>query len=555
MPAIARQLFGAATGGVSLVADVVGVPGLGAATELLSGINDQCEKVASHKREAKRMARKASSLITVLESHVSDMEQSQLRDYAHDVLHTLHKVNSRMKTVASYKRMFAWMTDSRVSEGIRQCEADIDVALETFNMGSNFVLDRSQTEIKEMVASGQAEIRTLLINFLRNPANVERIAEMERQGEGVALPIMNAGQHQLSLVAQELAAEKEAAMPDTSDSEDEEDIPPEIPYPKAYLETQRGLAQLHSLTGILPTVRVLDGMVQKEDSLPVAGGMFSDVFLGWWLGDKKVALKALRNIRSHKIHEKPEVAKKIEKRFEAQVNLWSRLEHKNILKFLGILTEKNFVHMVSPWQENGNILLYTKNNPDADRLRLVRGAANGLAYLHSEKIMHGNLKCTNILVSIEGEACISDFGMSRIIEDVTEQTVSAILTSTGSARWLAPELIMTETAPFTLACDTYSFAMTILECLTNQSPFASLKRDAQVIHRLMTDRLPPERPQTEDSVKWISDELWVLMIECWSYQPEDRPLMQDVAKRLEEMDGETKVEVVDDAMDVDETES
>lgn len=144
--------------------------------------------------------------------------------------------------------------------------------------------------------------------------------------------------------------------------------------------------------------------------------------------------------------------------------------------------------------------------------------------------------------------------MSKVVEDVTEQSASAILTNNGSARWLAPELIVTENAPFTLACDTYSFAMTMLECFTTEIPFSNLKRDAQVIHRLIMESLNPERPQSEDGKKWVTDDVWTLMIQCWTFTPIERPPMQEVAARLFELEGESRTEIVDDAMEVDDPE-
>lgn len=114
---------------------------------------------------------------------------------------------------------------------------------------------------------------------------------------------------------------------------------------------------------------------------------------------------------------------------------------------------------------------------------------------------------------------------------------------------------MTENAPFSLACDTYSFAMTLLECFTLEIPFANLKRDAQVIHKLITERVSPPRPQNADAKRWISDDVWELMKGCWNFTPSHRPPMQNVANRLFELEGESRTETVEDAMDVDDVQT
>lgn len=105
------------------------------------------------------------------------------------------------------------VNDPRINEGIKQCEADLDVALESFNVciqfavrlalyfakhdlqiGANVLIDRSQNEIKHMIEARMEELRTVLFSVLRNPTNIARIAEMERAGDHVALPLMDAGQ-------------------------------------------------------------------------------------------------------------------------------------------------------------------------------------------------------------------------------------------------------------------------------------------------------------------------------------------------------------------------
>lgn len=57
----------------------------------------------------------------------------------------------------------------------------------------------------------------------------------------------------------------------------------------AYQQTQRGMAQLYAMTGVPPTVRILNGEVTRPDELPYVGGVFSDIWIGYWLGDQKVS--------------------------------------------------------------------------------------------------------------------------------------------------------------------------------------------------------------------------------------------------------------------------
>jgi len=69
--------------------------------------------------------------------------------------------------------------------------------------------------------------------------------------------------------------------------------PPQPHDSQRYLEYQRGLINLHRETGILPTIKVLNGEVIKVSDLAVAGGTYSDIWIGRWLGEEKVNISAI----------------------------------------------------------------------------------------------------------------------------------------------------------------------------------------------------------------------------------------------------------------------
>jgi len=128
--------------------------------------------------------------------------------------------------------------------------------------------------------------------------------------------------------------------------------------------------------------------------------------------------------------------------------------------------------------------------------------------------------------------------MSKIIEEVTEKAASATLTAAGSARWLAPELIEGTISSPTMAADTYSYAMAILELLTMKHPYAHRKRDASVIHDIVILKRTPPRPQDPSAKKWLTDGLWMLMQECWCSLASNRPAMNQVAAQMKLMECE-----------------
>ena len=75
----------------------------------------------------------------------------------------------------------------------------------------------------------------------------------------------------------------------------------------------------------------------------------------------------------------------------------------------------------------------------------------------------------------------------------------------------------------TKSSDAYSFALLILESITEKRPFYQLSRDAAVIHARIAKKQCPPRPKTH-----VSDDLWSLMERCWSVEPDKRPTMENI---------------------------
>ncbi|KAG8724938.1 hypothetical protein FRC09_011829 [Ceratobasidium sp. 395] len=124
-----------------------------------------------------------------------------------------------------------------------------------------------------------------------------------------------------------------------------------------------------------------------------------------------------------------------------EVYAWSKCHHRNVACLLGLTELNGQIAMLSAWMENGDLRTYVNKNPQADRVELCTQMADGLAYLHEMKCIHGDLKGPNVLVSKEGTAIITDFG-STIFEETslkfTESTKNQHFTT---LRWAAAEIL------------------------------------------------------------------------------------------------------------------
>ncbi|KDQ18665.1 hypothetical protein BOTBODRAFT_103908, partial [Botryobasidium botryosum FD-172 SS1] len=224
-----------------------------------------------------------------------------------------------------------------------------------------------------------------------------------------------------------------------------------------------------------------------------------------------------------------------------EASIWRRLHHPNITPFLGLAPIDGLPHLMSPLMQNGAADDFVRKNPNVDRVRLLVQIAQGLEYMHTQNppIIHGDLKANNILVSEDGSACISDFGLSRVFEGTGSAVTLAASSSSAPApitmayhanfRWGAPEVLLLG-MPRTPASDIFSLGRLMVELLTGEIPFPGLADQAIILH-LDTGRY--ERPANSDAMACgLDDEMWALILKCWNRDPPKRPTAAQVVERL-----------------------
>ncbi len=119
---------------------------------------------------------------------------------------------------------------------------------------------------------------------------------------------------------------------------------------------------------------------------------------------------------------------------------------------------------------------------------ILSQVGQALQYIHEQKVIHCDLKPENILFNIPGEALLADFGIAKIVADVSMEWGEKIGRGTGTPAYMAPEQIKGRPTP---KSDQYAFACIIYELLTGRTPFKGSPYHVQQQH--LTE--PPADPR------------------------------------------------------------
>jgi serine/threonine protein kinase len=206
-----------------------------------------------------------------------------------------------------------------------------------------------------------------------------------------------------------------------------------------------------------------------------------------------------------------------------EVEVLQRLSHPGIVKYEGMSRDDQFLNIVLEFVENGSLgqtlKAFGKFN---ERLvaSYVAKILEGLHYLHSQGVVHCDLKAANILSTKNGNIKLSDFGVSlnmRAVENFAERASigRTVLKNeiAGTPNWMAPEVIKLSGA--SPASDIWSLGCTIIELITGKPPYSDVPNSMTVLFRIVEDPMPP-MPET-------SPELQDFLKLCFVKEPALRP--------------------------------
>ncbi|XP_029539767.1 ephrin type-A receptor 2-like isoform X3 [Oncorhynchus nerka] len=262
-------------------------------------------------------------------------------------------------------------------------------------------------------------------------------------------------------------------------------------------------------------------LVTKQKA--IGAGEFGEVYRGVMKapgrGEVAVAIKTL----------KPGYTEKQKQDFLSEASIMGQFSHQNIIRLEGVITKFKHAMIVTEYMENGALDNYLKDHDGEissyQLVGMLRGIAAGMKYLSDMSYVHRDLAARNVLVNSNLECKVSDFGLSRVLEDDPEGTYT---TSGGKIpiRWTAPEAIAYR--KFTSASDVWSFGIVMWEVMAfGERPYWDMSNHEvmKAINEAFRLPAPMDCPST----------VYQLMLQCWLQDRSKRPRFPDIVNILDKL--------------------
>uniref|UniRef100_A0A673Y4H5 receptor protein-tyrosine kinase n=1 Tax=Salmo trutta TaxID=8032 RepID=A0A673Y4H5_SALTR len=212
--------------------------------------------------------------------------------------------------------------------------------------------------------------------------------------------------------------------------------------------------------------------------------------------------------------------------FLSEASIMGQFDHPNIIRLEGVVTRCKPVMIITEYMENGSLNTFLRKHDGQftviQLVGMLRGIVSGMKYLSDMSYVHRDLAARNILVNSNLVCKVSDFGLSRVLEDESE----AAYTTQIPIRWTAPEAIAYR--KFTPASDTWSYGVVMWEVMSyGERPYWDMSNQDVIKAIDEGYRLPPPM----DCPVCLHQ----LMLDCWQRDRIHRPSFTQILNILDKL--------------------
>ncbi|XP_078157094.1 cysteine-rich receptor-like protein kinase 6 isoform X2 [Carex rostrata] len=299
----------------------------------------------------------------------------------------------------------------------------------------------------------------------------------------------------------------------------------------SYGFNSNGMEGADSLLLDLSTLRT--ATMNFNESNKLGEGGFGSVYKGTLPNGQYIAIKRLSQSSAQGLGE-----------LKNELVLAAKLVHKNLVRIVGVCIEEQEKLLVYEFIPNGSLdkFLFSPEKREElnwrARLRIINGLARGLLYLHEDsqiKVIHRDLKASNVLLDVDMTPKIADFGLARLFS--VDQTVDITKRVMGTLGYMAPEYAMH--GLFSIKSDVFSFGILILEIITGKRNSALLDSDEaeDLLSSAWEHWTAGTVPRMIDAILWdcptneIVRYVHIALL-CVQDNPTDRPKMSEVVIML-----------------------
>lgn len=206
-------------------------------------------------------------------------------------------------------------------------------------------------------------------------------------------------------------------------------------------------------------------------------------------------------------------------RFLRERSILVELRHPNIVAVRDLVAEGEQLAIVMEYVDGGSLRAALASGPLAPRraVQITAAVLGGLAFAHQRQVLHRDVKPDNVLLTVDWQVKLSDFGIASLLEDRQSSTTGLV----GTPEYLAPELLLTGVAGRPV--DSYGAGVLLYELLAGRTPFAGPGTGYAIAHRHVTN-LAPRLP--------IPDQLWNILEQLLAKDPAARPTAAEAADLL-----------------------